>query len=71
MNREDATVYRALVARANYLAPDRTDIAFAVKGTMQEHVKPQARILEGHEEAGKVHGRKARDSDEVQVPGKN
>ena len=27
----DATLFRALVARANYLAQDRTDIAFAVK----------------------------------------
>ena len=27
----DATLFRALVARANYSAQDRTDIAFAVK----------------------------------------
>ena len=33
---KDATMYRALVARANFLAQDRSDIAFAVKRT-----KPQ------------------------------
>ena len=27
----EETKYRALVARANYLAPDRSDIAFSVK----------------------------------------
>ena len=31
MPRAEATMYRALVARANYLAQDRSDIAFAVK----------------------------------------
>ena len=30
-NEEDASQYRAVVARLNYLAADRPDIAFAVK----------------------------------------
>ena len=31
MSKEDATEYRALAARANFLALDRLDIQFAVK----------------------------------------
>lgn len=36
----DETRYRALVARANYLAPDRADIVFAVKELAQSMAKP-------------------------------
>ena len=31
LNNEQAIRYRAIVARANYLSPDRPDIAYAVK----------------------------------------
>ena len=31
LNETDATKYRAIVARLNYLAPDRLDIAYSVK----------------------------------------
>merc|ERR1739836_281449 len=51
------SVYRALVARANYLAPDRPDIAFAVKELARsmsspsrgdwERLKRLARYLKG------------------------
>ena len=37
----DATLYRGLVARANYLAQDRIDIAFATK-ELTWHVIPYA-----------------------------
>ena len=36
----DETRYRALVARANYLAPDRADIAFSVKELAKSMSKP-------------------------------
>ena len=36
----DETRYRALVARANYLTPDRADIAFAVKEQAKAMSKP-------------------------------
>ena len=35
---EMASQSRALAARANYLAADRTDIMYAVKGNMPRHV---------------------------------
>ena len=38
-----ATAYRALVARANYLAQDRTDIRFAVKELSRHMSKPNKR----------------------------
>ena len=41
MNKEDAKMYRALVARANYLAQDRTDIAFAVKELCRNMSSPR------------------------------
>ena len=31
LDKDEEHQYRALVARANYMAPDRADIAFAVK----------------------------------------
>ena len=37
---EDSTQYRALVARANYLAQDRADICFAVKELCKRMSKP-------------------------------
>lgn len=36
----DETRYRALVARANYLAPDRADTVFSVKGLANSIAKP-------------------------------
>ena len=36
----DATAYRAIVARCNYLAPDRLDIAFSVKELARKMSKP-------------------------------
>ena len=38
---EEATMFRALVARANYLAQDRTDIAYAVKELCRRMSKPR------------------------------
>ena len=38
---EDATAYRALVARANYLAQDRADIAYAVKELCRNMSSPK------------------------------
>lgn len=40
VNEQDATKYRARVARCNYLAPDRFDIAFAVKGLARQMSSP-------------------------------
>ena len=37
----DATIYRALVARANYLSQDRLDIAFAVKELCRQMASPR------------------------------
>ena len=31
LDREEARVYRGLVARLNYLAPDRSDVTYSVK----------------------------------------
>ena len=38
---EDATIYRALAARANYLSQDRADIGFAVKELCRYMSKPR------------------------------
>ena len=40
MNREEANKFRRLVARLNYLAQDRTDIAFATKELCRRMSKP-------------------------------
>ena len=40
MGEREATQYRAIVARCNYLAPDRPDIAFAVKELARKMAKP-------------------------------
>ena len=40
LSQEDATTYRALVARANYLAQDRADICFPVKELCKKMSKP-------------------------------
>ena len=41
MSAEDAQIYRGLVARANYLAQDRTDISFAVKELCRNMASPK------------------------------
>ena len=41
MSQDDATMYRALVARANYLAQDRADICFAVKELCKKMSNPE------------------------------
>ena len=38
----DATKYRALLARLNYLIPDRPDIAYAVIGLVRAMSSPTA-----------------------------
>ena len=43
MNAEDAKVYRGLVARLNYIAPERMDIQFAVKEAARNMAKPKKR----------------------------
>ena len=40
MNRDDARRYRAIAARLNYLAPDRTDIGYAVKEAARNMALP-------------------------------
>jgi hypothetical protein len=40
LSKEDASLYRAIVARANYLAQDRADIGFAVKELCRCMSKP-------------------------------
>ena len=40
LNDKDTTTYRALVARCNYLAPDRPDIAFSVKELARAMSRP-------------------------------
>ena len=51
---EDATAYRACVARGNYLAQDRTDIQYAVKEHEQKHVQAHRRRLDGAEKVREV-----------------
>ena len=41
LDEEDATKYRALVARCNYLSPDRRDIAFSVKELVRRMSSPR------------------------------
>ena len=41
MEPKEATVYRAVVARLNYIAPDRVDIQYAVKETARQMSKPK------------------------------
>ena len=40
LDKQDEKQYRALVARANYMSPDRADIAFAVKELAKSMAKP-------------------------------
>ena len=40
LEREDARKYRGIVARVNYLAPDRMDIGFAVKEVARSMARP-------------------------------
>ena len=41
LNNEQATQYRALVARCNYLSPDRPDISFSVKELARSMANPR------------------------------
>ena len=49
----DATLFRALVARANYLAQDRTDIAFAVKELCRRMSSPREGDWKGLKRLGR------------------
>ena len=56
LSKSEATRYRGIVARGNYLAQDRTDIAYAIKelskemsSPKQESQVPQRRIKTGDE----------------------
>ena len=40
LGREEATMYRALVARGNYLSQDRSDILFAVEELSRKMAEP-------------------------------
>ena len=40
LNEKESTRYRAVIARCNYLAPDRLDIAYAVKELARAMSKP-------------------------------
>ena len=46
LNSAEATIFRALSARANYLAQDRPDIAFATKELCREFCQPTKRSYE-------------------------
>ena len=54
MTGEEATRYRALAARANYLAPDRIAFQFATKELCRELAKPTLRRMGGIKEIGEV-----------------
>ena len=41
MNTTDATLYRAIVARCNFLAIDRPDLTYASKECSRKMAKPQ------------------------------
>ena len=43
MGKEDATKFRGLVARLNYIAPDRADIQFAVKEAARSMASPKVK----------------------------
>ena len=45
LNKEEATFVRRVGARCNYLAQDRTDIAYTVRGICQEMSTPKVRTL--------------------------
>ena len=49
----EATRYRALVARANYLAQDRPDIGYATKELCREMSKPTIRGMEALKRLGR------------------
>ena len=40
---QEATIFRSIVARANYLSQDRSDIRFAVKELSRRMAKPRVR----------------------------
>ena len=42
LDRAEASLYRSCVARANYLAQDRADIAYAVKEACRDMANPKA-----------------------------
>ena len=46
LNEEEATGFRALAARANYLALDRPDVAFATQELCREFAQPTRRAVE-------------------------
>ena len=50
---QEATMFRALVARANYLAQDRTDIAFAVKELCRRMANPREGDWKGMKRLGR------------------
>ena len=49
----DATMYRAMVARANYLSQDRSDMKFAVKELSRAMAKPRKKDLANLKRLGK------------------
>ena len=46
MHRDEATLYRAMVARANYLAADRMDVQFAAKEACRDMAAPRVASLQ-------------------------
>ena len=53
LNSAEATIFRALSARANYLAQDRPDIAFATKELCREFCQPTKRSYERLKRVGR------------------
>ena len=56
-----ATRYRMIAARANYLATDRVDIQFSVKECCMGNGAPRSSPLEYVKKTGELPGRKAKD----------
>ena len=58
---QECTKYRALVARAMFLAQDRSDIGFAVKELSRWMQRPKIRNMKGVKNARDVFGRERED----------
>ena len=53
LSEQDATKYRALAARAMFLAQDRTDIGYAVKELSRRMSKPRIRDMKDMKRLGR------------------
>ena len=58
----DKTMFRALVARANYIAQDRTDIRFATKELSRRMANPRRKDMRALKRLGQVSHRQGESS---------